>query len=170
MQNPSERTTIEDDSSQATVPLPFAPQVTVESFPCSPCRCRKYAEVLRDVSDAFAGVLSNAQVMDWKLPSYSRSKRYIHEIERNAQRGGELAKRLLRQLNDSPGEQGPADAELDQEIKKTACEVPPESKTTAVAATQEPSATTSPRVNQPVDALVHAAPVFSPGVRNPCSH
>lgn len=33
--------------------------------------------------------------MAWKVPSYSDGKRYLHEIERNAQRAGELAKRLL---------------------------------------------------------------------------
>jgi hypothetical protein len=35
-------------------------------------------------------------VLEWKLPSYSRLKRNLHEIERNAQRGGELVKRLLK--------------------------------------------------------------------------
>ena len=52
-------------------------------------------ELLHGLNNALASVLLNAQVMAWKLPSYSRSKRYLHEIERNAQRGGELVKRLL---------------------------------------------------------------------------
>ncbi|HEY4931464.1 MAG TPA: hypothetical protein VII23_07825 [Terriglobales bacterium] len=56
------------------------------------------AEILHGLNNVLASMLLNAQVMEWKLPSYSRSKRYLHEIERNAQRGGELVKRLLEQL------------------------------------------------------------------------
>src|SRR5271169_6919257 len=57
--------------------------------------CEKCGELLHTLNNALASVLLNAQVMAWKLPSYSRGKRYLHEIERNAQRGGELVKRLL---------------------------------------------------------------------------
>ena len=64
--------------------------------------------MLHGLNNALASVLLNAQVMAWKLPSYSRSKRYLHEIERNAQRGGELVKRLLERSHDGcppePGE------------------------------------------------------------------
>ncbi len=52
-------------------------------------------ELLHGLNNALSSVLLNAQVMAWKLPSYSRGKRYLHEIERNAQRAGELVKRLL---------------------------------------------------------------------------
>jgi hypothetical protein len=57
--------------------------------------CEECGELLHTLNNALASVLLNAQVMAWKLPSYSRGKRYLHEIERNAQRGGELVKRLL---------------------------------------------------------------------------
>jgi hypothetical protein len=57
--------------------------------------CGECGELLHTLNNALASVLLNAQVMSWKLPSYSRGKRYLHEIERNAQRGGELVKRLL---------------------------------------------------------------------------
>ena len=60
--------------------------------------CADCAEILHGLNNALAGMLLNAQVMEWKLPSYSRSRRYLHEIERNAQRGGELVKRLLERL------------------------------------------------------------------------
>ena len=60
--------------------------------------CEGYAEILHGLNNVLASVLLNAQVMEWKLPSYSRSRRYLHEIERIAQRGGELVKRLLGQL------------------------------------------------------------------------
>src|SRR5664279_5533149 len=53
--------------------------------------------ILHGLNNVLAAMLLNAQVLEWKLPSYSRSRRYLHEIERNAQRGGELVKRLLRQ-------------------------------------------------------------------------
>lgn len=61
----------------------------------APTGCEDCGELLHGLNNALASVLPNAQVMAWKLPSYSRSKRYLHEIERNAQRGGELVKRLL---------------------------------------------------------------------------
>jgi hypothetical protein len=55
-------------------------------------------ELLHELNNVFVSVLLNTQVMEWKLPSYSRLKRNLHEVQRNAQRGGELAKRLLNQL------------------------------------------------------------------------
>lgn len=60
--------------------------------------CADCAEILHGLNNALASMLLNAQVMEWKLPSYSRSRRYLHEIERNAQRGGELVKRMLGRL------------------------------------------------------------------------
>ena len=57
------------------------------------------AEILHGLNNVLASMLLNAQVMEWKLPSYSRSRRYLHEIERNAQRGGELVRRLLERLD-----------------------------------------------------------------------
>lgn len=65
---------------------------------CSKGACNDCAEILHGLNNVLASVLLNAQVMEWKLPSYSRSKRYLHEIERNAQRGGELVKCLLGRL------------------------------------------------------------------------
>ena len=65
---------------------------------CSSVACDDCSEILHGLNNALASMLLNAQVMEWKLPSYSRSKRYLHEIERNAQRGGELVKRLLARL------------------------------------------------------------------------
>ena len=59
-------------------------------FACSGC-----AEVLHELSNVMTGVLTNAQVMGWKLPPYSHLKRSVREVERNAQRGGELLKRLM---------------------------------------------------------------------------
>ena len=64
----------------------------------------KCAETLHGLNNVLASMLLNAQVLEWKLPSYSRSRRYLHEIERNAQRGGELVKRLMEQIEASyPG-------------------------------------------------------------------
>jgi hypothetical protein len=45
------------------------------------------AELLHGLNNVFVTMLLNAQVLEWKLPSYSRLKRNLHEIERNAQRG-----------------------------------------------------------------------------------
>jgi len=56
------------------------------------------AELLHGLNNVLVGMLLNAQVLEWKLPSYSRLKRNLHEIERNAQRGGELVRRLLKRF------------------------------------------------------------------------
>jgi hypothetical protein len=52
---------------------------------------------LHDLNNVFVSILLNAQVIEWKLPSYSRIKRNVHEVERSAQRGGLLVKRILQQ-------------------------------------------------------------------------
>lgn len=57
-----------------------------------------WGETVHALSNVMTAVLMNSQVLDWKLPPYSRLKRLVREIERNAQRGGELLKRLQRQL------------------------------------------------------------------------
>ena len=59
-------------------------------FACSGCE-----EVLHELANVMAGVLTNAQMVGWKLPPYSHLKRSVREVERNAQRGGELLKRLI---------------------------------------------------------------------------
>jgi hypothetical protein len=56
------------------------------------------ADLVHELANTTTAVLMNAQVLGWKLPPYSRLKRPLREIERNAQRGGELMKRLLRRL------------------------------------------------------------------------
>jgi hypothetical protein len=42
-------------------------------------------------------IVLNAQIMEWKLPSYSLMRRNTHEIQRSAQRAGVLLKRLAAQ-------------------------------------------------------------------------
>jgi hypothetical protein len=56
------------------------------------------AELLHQLNNVFVTVLLNTQVMEWKLPSYSRLKRNLHEVQRDAQRGGELVKQLRKRL------------------------------------------------------------------------
>jgi hypothetical protein len=53
--------------------------------------------LLHDLNNVFVSILLNAQVIEWKLPSYSRIKRNVHEVERSAQRGGLLVERILQQ-------------------------------------------------------------------------
>lgn len=62
-------------------------------LPCIHC-----ADVLHELSNVMTGVLANAQLLGWRLPPYSHLKRPVREVERNAQRGGELLKRLMRRL------------------------------------------------------------------------
>jgi len=61
------------------------------SQPCAAC-----AELIHELSNLMTAVLMHAQVLEWKLPPYSHLKRPVREVERNAQRGGELLKRLMR--------------------------------------------------------------------------
>jgi hypothetical protein len=64
-------------------------------FACSGC-----AEVLHELANVMTGVLVHAQVLGWKLPPYSHLKRPVREVERNAQRGGELVKRLMNRCTE----------------------------------------------------------------------
>ena len=59
-------------------------------------QCSACEDLLHELSNVITGVLMNAQVLEWKLPPYSHLKRSVREVERNAQRGSELLKRLLR--------------------------------------------------------------------------
>ena len=66
-------------------------------LPVSPERetCR---DIFHGLNNALVSILLNAQVIGWKLPSYSRLKRNVHEVERSAQRGGLLVQRLRNWL------------------------------------------------------------------------
>jgi hypothetical protein len=50
--------------------------------------------MLHELSNVITGVLTNAQLLGWKLPPYSHLKRSVRELERGAQRSGELLRRL----------------------------------------------------------------------------
>lgn len=112
------------------------------------------ADLLHDLSQVLASVLTNAQVLDGKLPSYSRSKRYIHEIERSAQRGRVLLGRVLKQLP-KDGHGGAPD-----ERDASLAQVPPVDGSMAVVANQGPIAAAGEldEVSPSVSAL--AAPAF----------
>ena len=66
----------------------------------SPLRCSDCTDLVHDLANVVTGLSVNAQLLRWKLPPYSRLKRPVLEMERNAQRGGELLKRLLRLLKE----------------------------------------------------------------------
>jgi hypothetical protein len=118
----------------------------------SPLATEYCIELLHDLSNTFAAMLLNAQVLDGKLPSYSRAKRYIHEIERSAQRGGMLLKRLLDRLPASGS--GAGDAEFGSG------KVPPVAERTAVVASQGPNAVADGALDFAPSVAAHAAPDF----------
>lgn len=64
----------------------------------SSLRCRDCMDLVHELSNVMTGVVVKAQLLDWRLPPYSRLKRPVHEMERNAQRAHELLKSLLRRL------------------------------------------------------------------------
>ena len=121
----------------------------------SPLASESCRELLPGLNDAFAVILMNAQALDSKLPSYSRTKRYIHEIERSAQRGGALLKRLLDRL--------PADA-MDDCHNGSAVTVPPVAERAVVVANQGPSGAED--VIDLASCAVQAAPAFTPQLRS----
>ena len=115
--------------------------VQESSWP-SPLAAESTIELLHDLNNVFAAVVTNAQVLDGKLPSYSRSKRYIHEIERGAQRGTALIKRLLERLAaDGRGAGGEKEFE--------SVKVPPVAERVAVANQGSPAA---------AEGVIHLAP------------
>jgi len=77
-------------------------------------QCGDCEELLHELSNVITGVLMNAQVLEWKLPAYSHLKRSVREVERNAQRGGELLKRLMRRLATGKAETPSADLASDK--------------------------------------------------------
>lgn len=122
----------------------------------SPLTTESWIELLHDLNNTFAAVLMNAQVLDGKLPSYSRSKRYIHEIERSAQRGGALLKRLLSRLPAVGSDSCETEFELER--------VPPVAERNAVVASQGPNAAPEGRLGFASSVAAHAAPDFCPGM------
>ena len=117
------------------------------------------AKLLHELNNVFVSVLLNTQVMEWKLPSYSRLKRNLHEVQRDAQRGGELVKRLLKRF------QGASYRELSVEDSET--RTSPTSMVNCAATNPETGT-----ANRPEDTTIKRqqcpTPVFSaPGKKVP---
>jgi len=64
-------------------------------------RCGDCRELAHELSNVMTAVIVNAQLLDWRLPPYSRLKRPVHEMERNAQRARELLRSLQRRMGES---------------------------------------------------------------------
>jgi hypothetical protein len=109
-------------------------------------------DLVHELANTTTAVLMNAQVLGWKLPSYRRLKRPLREIERNAQRGGELIKRLLSQL---------ATERSEQAIEDGLGEQGPGLGLANTVTAQEPGVDSGRAVNLPPRMNAHPAPVFS---------
>lgn len=64
-------------------------------------QCRDCEELLHQLSNVITPILMHAQMLEWKLPPYSHLKRSVRELERNARRGSELVKALMRRVGDA---------------------------------------------------------------------
>jgi hypothetical protein len=106
---------------------------------------RDCAGLVHELANTITAVLVNVQVLGWKVPPYSRLKRPLREIERNAQRGGELMKRLLTHLTIDGSD--PASC---QQISRSHTVTAQEPEDCSGSATDLPSQTNS-----------HPAPVLS---------
>lgn len=62
----------------------------------SPFLAADCTDLLHELSNLLAVVLRNAQMLEWKLPRYSRLKRTALEVARSAQRSDELLRQLRR--------------------------------------------------------------------------
>ena len=110
------------------------------------------ADLVHELANTSTAVLMNVQVLEWKLPPYSRLKRPLREIERNAQRGRELVKRLLSRLAIDTTDPAGQD--------RSNVQVPWLALTNTVMA-QEPGVASGSAVNLPPRMNSHPAPVFS---------
>jgi len=97
-------------------PAIVSPGNEIEALASSPCgdskgrvpemarplrlQCRDCEELLHRLSNIVTPILMHAQMLEWKLPPYSHLKRSVREVERNARRGGELLKALMRRAGD----------------------------------------------------------------------
>lgn len=63
-------------------------------------QCRDCEELIHQLSNVITPILMHAQMLEWKLPPYSHLKRPVRELERNARRGSELVKALMRRAGD----------------------------------------------------------------------
>jgi hypothetical protein len=67
--------------------------------------CDERSDLLHQLANILTSVIMNAQMLEWKLPAYSHLKRPLRELERSAQRGGELVKQLMRRAGEGPADQ-----------------------------------------------------------------
>lgn len=109
-------------------------------------QCSDCEDLLHELSNVVTGVLMNAQVLEWKLPPYSHLKRSVREVERNAQRGGELLKRLMRRLARVEAKSGSAEAG-DEEIEAAPTCVPGDVPRKAAAAGLDLTGDCDPRTS-----------------------
>jgi hypothetical protein len=89
------------------------------------------SDILHGLNNVLVSILLNAQIIEWKLPSYSRLRRNLHEVERSAQRGAALVKRLRngREPEASVNQEG-SDSEIASAITNS---LQPEGKLPPVA-------------------------------------
>ncbi len=121
--------------------------------PSSSANRNRCADTLHELANTITAVLMNAQVMEWRLPPYSRLKRPVREIERQAQRSSALLQRLLGQF------------ERTEEASHKSCqEVPSLHGTMAVVTAQGPEVTAEGREKLPALMRSPSAPGcwFSP--------
>ncbi len=132
-------------------------------------------DLVHELANTTTAVLVGAQVLGWRLPPYSRLKRPLREIERNAQRGGELMKRLLSRLSaetiaqtggddamraDARPPERPAAENVDRTRQQTG--PGPGNELSDAVTAQEPGVDSGSKVNLPPRMNTRPAPVFSP--------
>jgi hypothetical protein len=104
------------------------------------------ADTMHELANSVTALLINTQVLEWKLPPYSRLKRQVREIERHAQRSGTLLKGLLGRL------------EKNEAVQESCGRVPFWRGTTAAVTAQGSAATDERAVKRPSQRRSPSAP------------
>src|SRR5271157_290020 len=136
----NQRAPAKEETGNIPLPVPFLNGNASQAMASSHTGCSGCAETVHELANTMTAVLINAQVLEWKLPPYSRMKRPVREIERHAQRGGALLKRLLRHFEAGP----------EEEANQQLCgQVPCWHGTMAAGTAQGPNATAAGPVKLP---------------------
>lgn len=93
----SEKRLTESSSRDESVPEVHGSEGTKPGLR-APGGREEFGELLHGLNNVLVSVLLNAQLIEWKLPSYSGMRRSVHEVERSAQRGAVLVNRLKHWL------------------------------------------------------------------------
>ena len=91
-----------DGANGAGLTAQLAPEIAVGPV----VEPHEVGEIMHSLNNVLVSIVLNAQIMEWKLPSYSSMRRNTHEIQRSAQLANVLLKRLAARDSAPAAESG----------------------------------------------------------------